>query len=132
MKTFAYAAVAMLAAVPCMADEAPEMSGAELFRTFCASCHGAQARGDGPVADVLRTPPPDLTSIAARNGGVFPRERVREQIDGQRRIGAHGTREMPIWGWELYAFRGEDAARRKRVAALIERLVEYLAEIQGS
>ena len=106
------------------------MSGAELFRTFCASCHGTQARCDGPVADVLKTPPSDLTTIAARNGGVFPRERVREQIDGQQLVATHGTREMPIWGWELYAVRDEDAARRKRVAELIDRLVAYLETIQ--
>lgn len=130
MKLSAYIAALSIVVVPCAADEAPEMSGAELFRTFCASCHGAQARGDGPVAEVLRTPPADLTTIAARNGGVFPRDRVRERIDGQQQIGAHGTREMPIWGWELYAFRGEDAARRKHVAELIDRVVEYLATIQ--
>ena len=42
-------------------DEAK--TGAQLFVSLCASCHGAQARGDGPVAPLLVTPPSDLTRI---------------------------------------------------------------------
>ena len=112
------------------ADEAPEMSGAELYRTFCASCHGMQARGDGPVANDLNVTVPDLTLIAARSGGTFRRDAVREQIDGQRTSRAHGSRDMPVWGWELYAVKAEDTARRQRVAELIERVVGYLESIQ--
>ena len=122
--------IALAIAPALRADEAPEMSGAELYRTFCATCHGVQARGDGPVAADLKVAVPDLSSIASRNGGDFPRERVREQIDGQRTRSAHGSRDMPVWGWELYAVKGEDTARRKRVAELIDRVVGYLESIQ--
>ncbi|NLG78130.1 MAG: cytochrome c [Xanthomonadaceae bacterium] len=112
------------------ADEAPDMSGAELFRVFCASCHGREARGDGVVAETLKQPVPDLTRIAARNGGTFPTERVRATIDGQDLPRVHGTREMPVWGWDFYAINRADPARRERVNELIGRLVDYLASIQ--
>ena len=113
------------------ADEAPDMSGAELYRVFCASCHGVEARGDGPVASTLAPTVPDLTRIAKRNGGTFPTERVRATINGQAIPRAHGTRAMPVWGWDFYAINREDPARRKRVNELIGRLVDYLASIQA-
>jgi mono/diheme cytochrome c family protein len=132
-RTFSRGVVALLAIVtvaPCAADEAPDMSGAELYRVFCASCHGPQAHGDGPVAATLKPAVPDLTRIAARNGGTFPIERVRTIIDGQSVPRAHGTRAMPVWGWDFYAIDRADPARRERVAELIDRLVEYVRSIQ--
>lgn len=106
------------------------MSGAELYQVFCASCHGKEARGDGPVAKALKPTVPDLTRIATGNGGTFPAERVRETIDGQNLPRVHGTRAMPVWGWDFYAIKGADPARRERVNELIGRLVNYLASIQ--
>ena len=112
------------------AAEAPDLSGAELFRQFCSTCHGTTARGNGPVAPALKHKVPDLTRIATRAGGNYPTERVRKIIDGQESLMAHGTREMPVWGWEWYAFKGEDEARRKLVAERVDKLVEYLGAIQ--
>jgi mono/diheme cytochrome c family protein len=101
--------------------------GAALFRTHCASCHGTDARGAGPLTSELRRLPPSLTSFAVRNGGLFPSERVRRIIDG-RDVPAHGNVEMPVWG---------DAFRRTReglsedaVRARIESIVRYLETIQ--
>ena len=127
------ALLCLLLALPTLASqagEAPDMSGSELFRVFCASCHGPEAHGDGPVAQTLKPKVPDLTRIAARNGGAFPRERVREMIDGQNLPRTHGTRAMPVWGWDFYAMNKSDPARRERVAELIGRLVDYLETIQ--
>ena len=128
--SWALVAIAITSTAHCTADEAPDMSGAELYRVFCASCHGPQAHGDGPVAATLKTIVPDLTRIAARSGGKFSAERVRETIDGQSTPRAHGTRAMPVWGWDFYAIDREDPARRQRVAELINRLVEHLRSIQ--
>jgi mono/diheme cytochrome c family protein len=111
-------------------DEAPDFSGAELYRHFCASCHGLEGRGDGPVAASLKPDVPDLTRISARNDGAFPSESVRLTIDGQDLPRAHGVRDMPVWGWEFYAVKGEDPARRQRVEELILRIVEHLRSIQ--
>jgi len=57
--------------------------GAELFETHCASCHGADARGNGPAASALNVPPTDLTRIAARHGGTFPESSIARVIDGR-------------------------------------------------
>lgn len=74
------------------------MKGVDIYRAYCASCHGAQGKGDGPVAPALTTKIPDLTTIAQRNGGVFPTNRVRKIIAGEEQILGHGSREMPVWG----------------------------------
>ena len=127
---FAGLAIALMASSAGYCGEAPDLSGAQLFAQFCASCHGATAHGDGPVAATLRPHVPDLTRIAVRRGGAFPAEEVRRIIDGQALQAAHGTREMPVWGWEFYGYRGEDPARRRRVEELLGRLVDYLRSIQ--
>jgi mono/diheme cytochrome c family protein len=72
--------------------------GKSVFQTSCASCHGADAKGKGPVSDQLKIPPPDLTMLAKNNNGVFPTNALYETIDGSKAIPAHGSREMPIWG----------------------------------
>jgi mono/diheme cytochrome c family protein len=123
-------ALLALVGVYAHADEAPDMSGEELFQVFCASCHGTQARGDGPVATTLKERVPDLTRIAAANGGTFPTRRVRDTIDGQNLPRVHGTRAMPVWGWDFYAIDRPDPVRRERANELIGKLVEYLASIQ--
>ena len=102
-------------------------AGAQAFRTYCASCHGTSARGDGPIGAHLRRAPPDLTRFTQRNGGVFPSERLTRIIDG-RDVASHGDREMPVWGDAFRATRGglsEDAAKA-RIAAI----VRYLQAIQ--
>src|SRR5690242_13181383 len=74
------------------------VEGPDPFRAYCASCHGADGKGNGPAAAALKTKPPDLTTINRRSGGKFPSQRVRETIAGNNRVAAHGSREMPIWG----------------------------------
>jgi hypothetical protein len=101
-------------------------SGAALFRTYCASCHGADARGAGPVAGELRRMPPNLTTFAIRNGGVFPAERLRQIIDG-RGVSAHGDRDMPVWG---DVFKRARDARSDDSRARIDALVDFLNGIQ--
>ena len=76
--------------------------GKSEFQSSCASCHGTDAKGKGPVSDQLKIPPPDLTMLAKNNNGVFPTNAVYETIYGLKTIPAHGTREMPIWGYRFY------------------------------
>jgi mono/diheme cytochrome c family protein len=108
----------------------PDYNGEELFHRFCASCHGASARGDGPVAPYLNVPVPDLTQLSKRAGGVFPADRVRDIIDGRAVLPAHGTRPMPVWGYELEAQIPPEEPGREIAQTLIDRLVEYLSLIQ--
>jgi mono/diheme cytochrome c family protein len=72
--------------------------GKSEFVSSCASCHGIDARGKGPVSGQLKVSPADLTLLARNNGGTFPTSAVYETIDGSKAVAAHGTREMPIWG----------------------------------
>jgi mono/diheme cytochrome c family protein len=72
------------------------LDGAKIFRSYCASCHGVNGSGDGPVAAALRTKVPALTTLARRNHGAFPAARVRRIIAGDEDHAAHGSREMPI------------------------------------
>jgi mono/diheme cytochrome c family protein len=75
------------------------LEGADLYRFHCASCHGKAGHGDGPTAEVLTKAVPDLTQIARRNGGRFPRKKMEDIIAGiDVSTAAHGSREMPIWG----------------------------------
>ena len=97
-----------------------------MFQTYCASCHGVTARGTGPVADLLRRTPPDLTQYAARNRGIFPRDRVYRIIEG-RDVASHGNREMPVWG---DAFRSEGVRSPGEVKDRIDAIVQYLERIQ--
>jgi mono/diheme cytochrome c family protein len=99
-------------------------AGSQLFRTHCAPCHGTAGRGDGPVAAQMRRTPPDLTRFTARNGGVFPGERLRRIIDG-RDVTSHGDREMPVWGDVFTDTRGGSS-----VKARIDAIVRYLEGIQ--
>ena len=101
--------------------------GEQLFGTHCATCHGEHARGNGPLADQLCTRPPDLTTFTARNGGIFPSERVYRIIDG-RGIRSHGDREMPIWGDAFKTSR--DGLAADAVKQRIDALVSYLEAIQ--
>jgi mono/diheme cytochrome c family protein len=68
------------------------------YLSSCSACHGADGKGGGPLAAELKTRPADLTTLAKRNGGVFPLNAIYQTIDGRKPIGSHGTREMPIWG----------------------------------
>ena len=115
-----------------------EMVGAKKdFSIYCSVCHGSDARGHGPVATELKTPPADLTRITARAGGTFPAEAVYKRIEGLDMPLAHGTLGMPVWG-AVFVRQAmgdgvliEDAKTAARVATeRMQRLVRYLETIQ--
>lgn len=108
-----------------------QMTGMEMYESFCASCHGIGGKGDGPVAPLVKIGVPDLTRIALRDGGEFPTEDVKRTIDGRFDRPAHGARDMPVWGWQFYnSTTRDDPGERARVDALIGKLVDYLRSIQ--
>lgn len=104
--------------------------GQQLYADNCAACHGRSGGGDGPVAGALMVTPPDLTRLAARNGGEFPAGVVASYIDGRKAVVAHGTRSMPVWGTEFWLQAGADGAAEAKVKAKIDTLVEYIASMQ--
>jgi mono/diheme cytochrome c family protein len=105
---------------------ATEGLGARLFVTHCATCHGRDGRGGGIMTGELRHTPPDLTRFTARNGGVFPRERINRIIEG-REVAAHGDRDMPIWG---DAFNRTNETRGTDTKTRITAIVDFLEAIQ--
>lgn len=102
------------------------LKGVDIYRAHCASCHGMEGKGDGPVASALTTRPPDLTTIAQRNGGVFPAARIKKVIAGDEGMAAHGSREMPVWGPVFHQIQ-ED---RDYGEIRLQNLVDYLKSIQ--
>jgi nucleotide-binding universal stress UspA family protein len=103
--------------------------GGELYRTYCATCHGTAARGDGPLASSMRRKPADLTEIAKRNGGDYPTELVFRTIDGRKPVRGHGGPDMPVWGDAFE--RSRDGGDTERVQRMIQSLVDYLETIQA-
>jgi mono/diheme cytochrome c family protein len=103
---------------PAWADDVD--AGKTAYLSSCAPCHGADAKGSGVFSVELKLtePPPGLTGLAKRNDGVFPAAAVAEIIDGKTLLAAHGTREMPIWGF--------DVKTRNRIPTI----VDYLTHIQ--
>lgn len=99
----------------------PTEEGAELYRGYCAACHGAGGVGDGPVASALKTRPTNLTRLAATNRGIFPAQRVAMVLEFGVMVAAHGTTDMPTWGATFRAM-GDDVLVRQRVAALTRHL----------
>ncbi len=105
-------------------------SGREEFQRYCASCHGAEAHGDGPVAASLKKAPPDLTRIASRRGGKFKSVDVASYIDGRFEVAAHGERLMPVWGRILGEPIAEGTTADEVSRGRIDALVSYLHSIQ--
>lgn len=103
------------------------LEGPELYKSYCAVCHGSDARGGGPMALSLRTTPSDLTRIAARNGGVYPSARIERIISGEEQIpGGHGSRAMPVWGPIFSQISWDQDLGRMR----IHNLAAYLGRLQ--
>jgi mono/diheme cytochrome c family protein len=106
----------------------PSLSGRETFEVHCAACHGRDGKGDGPYASVLKAKPANLTTLAQRNGGRFPLDRVRALVAGlPTRLPAHGTGEMPVWGPIFQALDASDKTAETR----IQNLVAYVQSIQA-
>ena len=112
MRKMVPAVITTLAAMLCSAafsqtatPARPSDFGKREFEANCASCHGNSGKGNGPLVELLRRSPPDLTLLAQRNQGVFPINRLYEVVEGGN-LPAHGARDMPVWG---RAYRIEDA-----------------------
>ena len=94
-------------------------SGKQMFNAYCASCHGTDAKGDGPAAAALKVPPADLTQLAKRNGGKYPSLKVTSALTGTAELAAHGNKEMPVWGPIFFRMSGgSDAETQQRIANL--------------
>ena len=103
------------------------LNGVDLFKEYCAVCHGNDAKGSGPAADALKKRPADLTQLARKNNGEFPELHVMNFIKGQDIVAAHGSRDMPIWGSIFSSMSSNQDLVQVRTYAL----VKYLEELQA-
>lgn len=104
------------------------VEGATIFRNYCASCHGIDGRGKGPVARALKRDVPDLTRLSLRNGGAFPGIHVRTIImfGEDELLSAHGSKEMPMWGSIFHEIEFDQDLGNVR----LENVTKYLESIQ--
>ncbi len=103
--------------------------GQKYFLRYCASCHGTNGAGDGPVAKSLTRPPTNLRLLSDKYGSPLPAARLADLIDGRDAVRAHGTSEMPVWGERLYAL-GEGERGELGISEVMGKLVAYLDTIQ--
>jgi mono/diheme cytochrome c family protein len=107
---------------------APSDSGKEMFKSYCAVCHGTAGKGDGPAASAMKTPPTDLTVLAQKNSGKYPSAHVASVIRGQATLPSHGNEEMPVWGRLFSSIsQGSQGQVQQRVA----NLVDYIGTLQA-
>jgi mono/diheme cytochrome c family protein len=126
------------------AEKKPEFDpGRFEYENSCAACHGVDGKGRGTLADSLKKAPSDLTTLAKRNNGVLPVDRLYAWIDGRETVSGHGDRAMPIWGRRYssdsveaaeYYFdrpRGASVELDMYVRTRILALIDYLNRIQA-
>lgn len=103
-------------------------SGKEMYTQYCAACHGTDAKGEGPAAPALKTPPANLTILARSNGGKYPSDHVAQLLRSGTGVAAHGSADMPTWG---PLFRALDPTHDVTVQQRIHNLNEYLTSLQA-
>lgn len=123
------AAVIALLTSACASSQPEPPSGAAVFETHCASCHGRLGEGDGPVAATISGTVPNLRTLTERYGGEFPADTVARYIDGRDLPEAHGGRLMPVWG-EVFGATERLVPGAAAPGTRIEAITEYLRTLQ--
>ena len=111
-------------------EERVVKQGGREYQVYCATCHGVQGKGDGPMSTILTVVPADLTQIRKKNNGEFPFWRVYKIIDGRDMVRGHGARGMPVWGAYFLREEGGGYLDEDRVIGRVMGLVYYLQSIQ--
>jgi mono/diheme cytochrome c family protein len=98
-----------------------------MFKAYCASCHGSDAKGHGPAAPALKVPARDLTMLSKSNQGKFPAFSVVQTIRGDSHVTSHGSTDMPVWGVVL---RSIGSSTPREVELRITNLTRYIESLQ--
>ena len=102
-------------------------SGQEMYASYCAVCHGANATGNGPAQSALKIPATDLTTLAQKNGGKYPGLHVSSILRGDAELAAHGSKDMPVWG---PLFRNLSQGHDAEVQQRITNINSYIESLQ--
>lgn len=101
-------------------------SGQDMYKNYCAVCHGIDGKGKGPAADALKVPATDLTALAQKNGGKYPALKIAAVIHGDDQMAAHGSKDMPIWGNLFWSISGGHEAEVQQRVANLNKYIESL------
>lgn len=102
--------------------------GRELYLEHCAACHGVNADGHGPLERELTAPPADLRLLSRKYGDPLPDDKIASYMDGRADVAAHGPRDMPVWGWEMW--QNPEGSGRPQVSDSVAHIIHYLRSIQ--
>ena len=140
MSFLRFAVVCSLSILPALSADPPVVikktpvaavspaAGPEMFKQYCAACHGADAKGHGPAAAALKSPLPDLTLLAKKNQGKFPGKHVLAAIRGDVNLTAHGSKDMPVWGNLFHGM--STSSTEAEVATRLSNLTSYVESLQ--
>jgi mono/diheme cytochrome c family protein len=103
-------------------------SGKEMYKSYCAVCHGLDGKGNGPAASAMKTSPTDLTALAQKGAGKYPAAHVAAVIRGQAATPSHGSQDMPVWG---PLFSSIDQGHEAQVQQRVTNLVNYIETVQA-
>jgi len=101
------------------------LDGAVLFHDYCASCHGAGGEGNGPAAPALKVSVPNLT-LLTKHAGEFPRQRIRNILEGREGLVPHGSQKMPVWGPVFHEIDADQDLGHVR----IDNVIKYIESLQ--
>jgi mono/diheme cytochrome c family protein len=102
------------------------VSGKDMYKAYCAVCHGTDGKGGGPAASALKIPPADLTLLSKNNGGKYPSLKVSATIRGESALPAHGSKDMPVWGALFWSMSGGHEGEVQQRTANLSRYIESL------
>jgi|SRR5579872_272162 len=103
--------------------------GQKLYLQHCAACHGIKGDGHGPLEHELATPPTDLRLLSKRYGKPLPEAQIARFMDGRADVKAHGPRDMPVWGEEMWQY-PEGTGNPDQVSDSVAKIIRYLNSIQ--
>jgi len=75
----------------------PANDGKAMYASYCATCHGIDGKGKGPLSSSLKRTPSDLTLLSRKNGGAYPSARVVAVIGHGTSASGHDKAGMPVW-----------------------------------
>ncbi len=103
--------------------------GRQLYLDHCAACHGVKGDGHGPLEHELAAPPADLRLLSRKYGNPLPEDQIARFMDGRADVKAHGPRDMPVWGEEMWQY-PEGSGNPNQVSDSVGRIIHYLQSIQ--
>ena len=111
-------------------SDADELSdGRQLYVEHCAACHGLNGDGHGPLERELAKPAADLRILSKRYGNPLPYDQIARFMDGRADVKAHGSRDMPVWGEEMWK-NPPGKGNPNEVSEPVAKIIRYLQSIQ--